>query len=113
MKNKSKKKLRNSQAYETAAHPDTAEKVYTGIGVSTGIVIGKAYVHYIDTFVVPREHINEEEITLEQNRFETAAQKTITQIAKCSTKLKSLALQAKKCISFLMHITKCLKDPAL
>lgn len=113
MKSNPKHSPKEKQPCGTAANADTSEKVYTGIGVSTGIVIGKAYVHNIDIFVVPREHIDEKNIENEQNKFDVAASKTMKQITKMQQKAKKLGAAGEEMHFILDAYNKMLEGSRL
>ncbi|MCP4395257.1 MAG: phosphoenolpyruvate--protein phosphotransferase [Alphaproteobacteria bacterium] len=113
MKNNPEHSFDEIKTCDTAPPIGTNEQVYSGIGVSTGIVIGKAYVHNIDTFVVPRNHIKNEQIKEEQNRFDAAAKKTITQITKMQNKAQKLGAAGEEMHFILDAYNKMLEGSRL
>src|SRR3972149_4384922 len=77
------------------------EKVFEGLGVSSGIAIGAAYVRETGTVEVPEYCITRDHLSDEINRFRDAVARTRRQIQRLMSKVKDLPAAPAEEISYL------------
>ena len=79
------------------------EKEYQGLGVATGIAIGKAYLRKIDGLEIPERTIRKAKIGSEVSRLEKAVELTRRQIRRLQNRAKDIPGAASEELSFLLE----------
>ena len=92
--------MRTDEAQEKSA--DRREHRLTGIGVSSGIAIGPAYLGERSDLAVSERHIPEQEIDAERSRFAEAVNFSVKQLRKLKTRAAALPGSAADEIGYLL-----------
>ena len=79
-----------------------SEKEYHGLGVATGIAIGKAYLREIDGLEIPERTIRKAKTGSEVSRLEKAVELTRRQIRRLQNRAKDIPGAASEELSFLL-----------
>lgn len=88
--------------HQNALKTKRAEQVVEGLGVSSGIAIGTAYITQTDTLGVPRYRVHRNKIQNEKKRFKEAVLDCQKQLKKLKQKAKNLPESAAEEMGYLL-----------